>query len=78
VAATARQTSTSKPAQTPWLSAAEKPGKLGFTPQFKVPRALMASIVLPAKAGVAKEPSNAKAAVASKGRWINFRMDFMD
>jgi hypothetical protein len=38
----------------------------------------MASIVLPAKAGVAKEPSNAKAAVASKGRWINFRMDFMD
>jgi hypothetical protein len=37
----------------------------------------MASMVLPAKAGVANEPSNAKAAVASKGRWISFRMDFM-
>jgi hypothetical protein len=38
----------------------------------------MASIVLPAKAGVANEPSSAKAAVASNGRWISFRMDFMD
>jgi hypothetical protein len=58
----------SKPAQTPWLSAAAKPGKLGFTPQFKVPRALMASMVLPANAGVANVPNNAKTAVANKGR----------
>jgi hypothetical protein len=35
-------------------------------------------MVLPAKAGEANELSNAKAAVASSGRWINFRMDFMD
>jgi hypothetical protein len=38
----------------------------------------MASMVLPAKAGVANEPSNAKAAVASKGRWISLRRDFMN
>jgi hypothetical protein len=31
----------------------------------------MASMVLPAKAGVANEPSKAKAAVANKGPWNN-------
>jgi hypothetical protein len=34
-------------------------------------------MVLPANAGVANEPSKAKVAVASKGRWISLRRDFI-
>jgi hypothetical protein len=58
-AATARQKSTSRPVQRPWLSALEKPGPEVLTPHTSWPRALTASSVLPAWAG------RAKAAIAS-------------
>jgi hypothetical protein len=63
-AATALHTSTSRPAQLPWLSAAEKPGRLGLTPHTSWPRALMASRVLPAWTVPVKATSSA-AAMAS-------------
>src|SRR5262245_61121798 len=61
VAAMALHTSTSRPVQLPWLSAAEKPGRLGLTPQTSWPRCLMASSVLPACAA----PTNARASTAA-------------
>ena len=47
-AATARQTSTSRPVHLPWLSAGAKPATPVLTPQIRLPRALMASRSLPA------------------------------
>ena len=44
-AATARQTSTSKPVQFPLLSTEEKPGAAVLTPQINCPRALTVSSV---------------------------------
>src|SRR5207253_372537 len=52
-AAIARQMSTSSPVQLPWLSACENPASPVFTPQTSCPRALTASSVLPAWAGMA-------------------------
>ena len=47
---TARQTSTDRPFHLPWLSASMKPAVPMPTPQFSMPRALMASRSLPAMA----------------------------
>src|SRR5204863_6587344 len=61
-AATARQKSTSRPVQRPWLSAFEKPGPDVFTPHTTCPRALTASSVLPACAGMAMAAAAAASA----------------
>src|SRR5260221_7149843 len=53
-AAMALQTSTSRPTQLPWLSAAEKPARPVLTPQTTWSRCLIASSVLPACALAAK------------------------
>ena len=60
-AAIALQMSTSSPVQLPWLSAAEKPGRLGLTPQTSWPRCLMVSSVLPAIAFRVKAANSAAA-----------------
>src|SRR5262245_40863131 len=61
VAAIALHTSTSRPAQLPWLSAAENPARLGLTPHTIWPRCLMASSVLPACAAPMKLRASAAA-----------------
>src|SRR5262245_11966492 len=64
-AATARQKSTSKPFQLPWLSAAENPGAEVLTPHTSCPRCLTASRVFPASAVVtAHKPVRAAANAA--------------
>src|SRR5215467_2851439 len=63
-AATAWQKSTSRPDQTPLLSAFENPGPDVLTPHTSWPRALTASSVLPACADVANA---ATASAASAG-----------
>ena len=65
VAAMARQKSTSRPDQLPWLSALEKPGPDVLTPQTTWPRAFTASSVLPAWAPVVR-PRPAAASAATR------------
>ena len=63
-AAIALQKSTSRPAQLPWLSAAEKPGRLVLTPQTSWSRCLIVSSVLPAYA-LPVNAARSAAAIAS-------------
>src|SRR5712671_3412466 len=65
-AATARQTSTSRPTHLPWLSASAKPAVPVGTPQISAPRALTASRSLPAMAPVEVKTAARAAAVASE------------
>ena len=64
-AATARQTSTSRPTHLPWLSASMKPAVPWPTPQISAPRALMASRSLPAMAPVDTKIAAMPAAAAN-------------
>src|SRR3954470_13759209 len=62
-AAIARQTSTSRPAQLPLSSGAEKPGKPWLTPQDNCPRSFT---VLSVCAAACEENAAARAAVSTK------------
>src|SRR4051812_38329274 len=64
-AATARQTSTSRPTHLPWLSAIMKPAVPWPTPQTRLPRALIASRSLPAIAVPAVRMAVSPTAAAS-------------